>query len=87
MSLLPLSVLILAMTMPACSTHKSTPATLEKTVLPILPPAWLRQCPELASFDSGDIAGILVTHGRNAQTAGICRARHNALVKRLKELQ
>jgi len=46
----------------------------------------MRECPELAEFSSGNIEEILLTSGHNAQDAGICRARHNALISRLKEL-
>lgn len=37
-------------------------------------------------YASGDIEEIALVHGRNMTDAGICRARHNALVKRIKEL-
>lgn len=42
------------------------------------------ECPELNTFESGEIDRILLVHGQNMESAGICRARHNALVNYLK---
>ncbi len=61
------------------------PVTVEK--VPRLPLEWLRECSKLQEFASGALVEILLTHGHNMEDAGKCRARHNALVKRLKELQ
>jgi len=47
----------------------------------------MTECLELNEFPSGEIEQIALVHGHNMETAGICAARHNALVKRLKELQ
>ena len=55
--------------------------------VPNLPPHWMTDCKELSEYDSGNLETILLTHGHNMEAAGICRARHNALITKLKELQ
>ena len=47
----------------------------------------MAECDDLDEYDSGDIESILRTHGHNMDKAGTCASRHNALVKRLRELQ
>ena len=42
------------------------------------------ECPELTTYETGEIERILTIHGQNMEKAGICRARHNALVNYLK---
>lgn len=56
------------------------------TRVPTLPPTWLTECRELHDDYTGIIEEDLVLDGMNAELYGICRSRHNALVKRLKEL-
>lgn len=55
--------------------------------MPILPPSWLSQCPELTEYESGLLEEIARVHGQNAKKYGVCRVYHNALVERLKEVQ
>jgi len=45
----------------------------------------MADCKALTEYVSGDIEKILVTHGHNVLDASTCRARHNALVKYLRE--
>ena len=41
----------------------------------------------MKEYLSGDIQVIAQTHAENMANAGICRARHAAIVKRLRELE
>lgn len=43
------------------------------------------ECKLLTEYSSGDIEIIAIQHGHNVLDASTCRARHNALVKYLKE--
>lgn len=47
----------------------------------------LSECRPFEEYPSGDIEQILLIHGHNMQDAGLCRARHNALVAFIKKKQ
>ena len=41
----------------------------------------------MEEYPTGDIEQVLLIHGHNMEAAGICKQRHAALVKYLKEHQ
>jgi hypothetical protein len=43
-------------------------------------------CKDMQEYPSGDVEEIALVHAGNMELAGICRVRHNAVVKRLNEL-
>jgi len=63
------------------------PVTQPRCDLGQLPPHWMADCKEMQTYPSGDIQDIALVHAQNMEASGICRARHNALVKRLRELE
>ena len=58
-----------------------------REVMPPLPEALIRECPELATASSDTLAEILRTHAVNMGAARSCKDMHDALVKRVRELQ
>lgn len=55
--------------------------------MPPLPEALIRECPELQQASEDTLAEILRTHAINMGKARMCKEMHNALVKRVRELQ
>jgi len=47
----------------------------------------MTHCKDMKEYTSGDIEVIAITHAENMGNAGVCRARHNAMVDRLKEIE
>jgi hypothetical protein len=82
---LPQSALLIAIVsaslLSGCSTVQSREVKLA------LPAALVRECPELRTASEDTLAEILRTHTSNMGSARMCRDMHNALVKRLRELQ
>lgn len=55
--------------------------------MPPLPPALLRECPELQTIPSDTLEDVLRTHIVNMDAANKCKLMHDALVNRLRELE
>jgi hypothetical protein len=47
----------------------------------------MAECPKFERAESGDLTELLQRHAANMARANVCKARHSALVKLLRELR
>lgn len=55
--------------------------------MPPIPAALIRECQELSYASNDTLAELLKTHAENMGKARSCKDMHDALVKRIRELQ